>query len=304
MFAWLLVVGVATAETFAAETSITYQVRNVLGGAEPVWVRSRTEDLARSLFTAVAKNDLLRRDPKDADDEAQAWYFFREKAAERRRDAPRVRGRETIGQNGLANQSKVAACGTRDARSFEVCGGVVPALDYASASGGEIEKTLSGRRGGVAGARLRVTTSRTQQRSPSSPRRRALAFESVGARDERNRRRASLRAGRARRRSPRTRRRSTPTTRSRGAASAARERPRGNLRARLGISASSRPRRCRDPPWTTAPPPSTWDALGAVGRFDRRPAQARGRRRRRWRESRSCAPSWKAGRRFWWIRAN
>ena len=47
----------------ATADPIVYHVRNVLDGVEPIWVRSQQDDAAQALFTAVAKNNLLRRPP-------------------------------------------------------------------------------------------------------------------------------------------------------------------------------------------------------------------------------------------------
>ena len=56
---------------------IVYHVRNVLDGVEPIWVRSQQDDAAQALFTAVAKNNLLRRPPIE-EGQTSAWYFFKE----------------------------------------------------------------------------------------------------------------------------------------------------------------------------------------------------------------------------------
>jgi hypothetical protein len=97
---------------------IVYHVRNVLDGVEPIWVRSQQDDAAQALFTAVAKNNLLRRPPIE-EGQTSAWYFFKETD----KSFSRLLGRLTVGANGVQNQTRVAACGTRDARRSEACAG-------------------------------------------------------------------------------------------------------------------------------------------------------------------------------------
>merc|ERR1719335_771855 len=97
---------------------IVYHVRNVLDGVEPIWVRSQQDDAAQALFTAVAKNNLLRRPPIE-EGSPSAWYFFKETD----KSFSRLLGRLTVGANGVQNQTRVAACGTRDARRSEACAG-------------------------------------------------------------------------------------------------------------------------------------------------------------------------------------
>jgi len=102
----------------AAADPIVYHVRNVLDGVEPIWVRSQQDDAAQALFTAVAKNNLLRRPPIE-EGSPSAWYFFKETD----KSFSRLLGRLTVGANGVQNQTRVAACGTRDARRSEACAG-------------------------------------------------------------------------------------------------------------------------------------------------------------------------------------
>ena len=114
----LQVVAAACMLTIQADP-IVYHVRNVLDGVEPIWVRSQQDDAAQALFTAVAKNNLLRRPPIVEGEGPQAWYFFKESAE----TFSRLLGRLTVGANGVQNQTRVAACGTRDARRSEACAG-------------------------------------------------------------------------------------------------------------------------------------------------------------------------------------
>ena len=104
--------------TAVAADPIVYHVRNVLDGVEPIWVRSQQDDAAQALFTAVAKNNLLRRPPIE-EGQTSAWYFFKETD----KSFSRLLGRLTVGANGVQNQTRVAACGTRDARRSEACAG-------------------------------------------------------------------------------------------------------------------------------------------------------------------------------------